>query len=67
MLASKIASMSPLALKRTRELLYEFEDAKFDEVPERALEALSSAFDSEDNKEALRSFKEKRAPNWKGR
>ena len=66
-LAGKIASMSPLALKRTRKLLYEFEDSTFDEVPERALEALSSAFDSEDNKEALRSFREKRAPKWKGR
>ena len=65
-LAQKIAAMSPLALSRTRKLFYEFEDATFDEVPEKALEALASAFDSEDNKEAIRAFKEKRAPVWKG-
>lgn len=66
-LAAKIGAMSLLALSRTRKLFYEFEDANFDDVPERALEALSSAFDSEDNKEAIAAFKEKRPPVWKGK
>lgn len=66
-LASKIAQMSPLALKRTRDLLYQMEDMKFEDVPEVALDALSSAFDSEDSKEARKAFKEKRKPVWTGR
>ena len=65
-LASKIASMSPLALKRTRELLYQMEDMSFAEVPAVALEAVSSAFDSEDSKEARNAFLEKRKPAWTG-
>jgi enoyl-CoA hydratase/carnithine racemase len=63
-LALKIAAMSPDALKRTRDLLYRMEDMNFSEVPEAALEALSSAFDSEDSREARRAFLEKRAPRW---
>ena len=43
------------------------EDMDFSEVPECALEALSSAFDSEDSKEARKAFREKRVPVWTGR
>ena len=66
-LALKIASMSPLALKRTKKLLYEFDDMNFDQVPELALEALSSAFNSDDSKEARKAFREKRKPKWTGK
>ena len=66
-LAGKIAEMSPLALKQTRDLLYRMEDMKFSEVPAAALEALASAFDSDDSKEARRAFLEKRKPHWTGR
>lgn len=66
-LAARIASMSPLALKRTKKLLYEFEDMNFDQVPEAALDALSSAFNSEDSKEARKAFCEKRKPKWTGK
>jgi enoyl-CoA hydratase len=65
-LAQKIAGMSPLALKRSRELMYEMEDMSFSEVPQAAAEALSAAFDSEDSREARRAFLEKRKPVWKG-
>ncbi len=65
-LAARIASMSPLALKRTKKLLYEFEDMSFDQVPEVALDALSSAFNSDDSKEARKAFREKRKPKWTG-
>lgn len=66
-LAARLASMSPLALKRTRDLIYEMENMDFRDVPRRALEATSGAFASEDSKEARRAFNEKRAPVWKGR
>ncbi len=66
-LASKVAAMSPLALKRTRDLIYQMENMSFDEVPAAAVEALSSAFDSEDSKEARRAFLEKRKPLWTGK
>jgi len=66
-LALKIAGMSPLALKRTRDLLYQMEDMRFADVPEAALSALSAAFDSEDSKEARRAFLEKRKPVWRGK
>jgi enoyl-CoA hydratase/carnithine racemase len=59
--------MSPLALRRTRETLYRMESMDFSAVPEAALEALASAFDSEDSREARRAFLEKRAPRWTGR
>ena len=66
-LAKRLAAMSPLALKVTRDLIYEMENMDFKDVPRRALKATSGAFDSEDSKEARRAFNEKRAPVWKGR
>ena len=66
-LAKRLATMSPIALKVTRDLLYEMENMDFKDVPRRALMATSGAFDSEDSKEARRAFNEKRTPVWKGR
>ena len=66
-LAKRLATMSPIALKVTRDLLYEMENMDFKDVPRRALMATSGAFDSEDSKEARRAFNEKRAPVWEGR
>lgn len=66
-LADKLCKMSPLALKRTRDLMYQMEDMPFSDVPEAALKALSASFDSEDGKEARAAFIEKRAPKWTGR
>lgn len=66
-LALKLCQMSPLALRRTRDLMYQMEDMPFKDVPETALKALSAAFDSEDGKEARAAFIEKRRPKWTGR
>lgn len=66
-LAAKIASMSPLALKTAREMIYRMEDMDFAQVPATALDAVSMAFSSEDSLEARRAFNEKRAPKWKGK
>lgn len=66
-LATRLAKMSPLALRITRDLIYEMENMDFKDVPRRALKATSSAFASEDSKEARRAFNEKRKPVWKSR
>ena len=66
-LAAKLASMSPMALRVTRNLIYEMEHMDFKEVPRRSLEAISGAFASDDSKEARKAFNEKRKPIWKGR
>jgi len=66
-LANKIAAMSPLALKTSRDLLYRMEDMDFADVPEAAVEALSSSFDTADSKEARKAFNEKRKPVWTGK
>ena len=66
-LARKIIMMSPLAIKRTKELLYKMEDLDFVAGPEKAAEALSLAFSSNDSKEARKAFLEKRKPIWTGK
>ncbi|MDA1371457.1 MAG: enoyl-CoA hydratase/isomerase family protein [Proteobacteria bacterium] len=66
-LAQRMVEMSPLALRRTRDLMYKMEDMSFKDVPQAAVEALSSAFDSEDSREARKAFIEKRKPVWTGR
>nr|MCH9673597.1 enoyl-CoA hydratase/isomerase family protein [Gammaproteobacteria bacterium] len=65
-LAERVASMSPLALRKTRELLYQMEDMAFRDVPEAAVRAISEAFASNDSKEARKAFTEKRKPVWTG-
>jgi enoyl-CoA hydratase len=66
-LAGKIASMSPLAIRRTRRLMFDMEDMNFTEVPDISLKALSEAFSSEDSKEARLAFREKRQPKWRNK
>ena len=66
-LARELAALSPLALKRTRTFMYALEDMPFMDVPQAALEAVSSAFDSADSKEARMAYNEKRLPIWTGK
>jgi enoyl-CoA hydratase/carnithine racemase len=66
-LAGKIATMSPLALKTAREMIYRMEDMDFSKVPNTALDMMSFSFTSEDSLEARRAFNEKRDPVWKGK
>ena len=66
-LANRLAEMSPLALRSTRELMYRMETMDFAHVPATALDAVSLAFDSEDSREARKAFNEKRKPVWKGK
>lgn len=66
-LAKELAALSPLALKRTRAFMYELEDMRFADVPEAALEAVSTAFNSADSREARLAYNEKRLPVWTGK
>ena len=66
-LAGRLAEMSPLALRSTRELMYRMETMDFAHVPAMALDAVAVAFDSEDSHEARKAFNEKRKPVWKGK
>jgi enoyl-CoA hydratase/carnithine racemase len=66
-LASRIAEMSPLALKVTRELFYRMEDMEFSTVPGTAADTVALCFDFEDSKEARKAFTEKRKPVWQGK
>lgn len=64
-MARRLAALSPRALRVTRDLMYRMECMDFDEVPEVAADAISSAFDSPDSLEARRAFLEKRPPVWR--
>lgn len=66
-LATKIATMSPHALRISRELMYRVESMDFKQVPPTALDAMAVAFGSEDSKEARKAFIEKRKPVWKNK
>ena len=66
-LAGKLVKLSPLALHRTRALIFEMEDADFGEVTEKAVLALAAAFDSADEREARKASLEKRQPKWTGK
>jgi len=66
-LASKIAEMSPLALKVTRDMFYKVEDMEFKKVSQLAVDTVAVCFDSEDSREARMAFTEKRRPIWKGK
>jgi enoyl-CoA hydratase/carnithine racemase len=63
-MALKLSALSPRALRDTRALMYRMECMDFDEVPEAAAAAISSAFDTPDSREARLAFLEKRPPRW---
>ena len=66
-LAGRVAEMSPLALRNTRELMYRVEPMDLAHVQATALDAVSLAFDSEDSREARKAFHEKRKSVWTGK
>ncbi len=66
-LALKIAEMSPLALKITRDMFYKMEDMDFKEMSQLAVDTVARCFDTQDSREARAAFTEKRDPLWTGK
>jgi 2-(1,2-epoxy-1,2-dihydrophenyl)acetyl-CoA isomerase len=65
--ASRLAEGPPLALSMTKALLNESFSMSMSEALEREAEAQSVNFATEDTKEAIRAFGEKREPRFVGR
>lgn len=66
-LARKFASKSPLSVKLTREAFYRGLDMEFRKGIADAADVLCILAESEDTKEGMKAFAEKRAPVWKGK
>lgn len=66
-LARKLASKSPLVTKYTKQAFYRSLDVEFRKAIADAADILCALFNSEDSKEGLRAFAEKRPPQWQGK
>ncbi len=65
--ASAIAQAPPLAVRRLKQNLYRSERATLEEMLDRELEAQLALFATEDFREGLAAFFEKRTPHFTGR
>ena len=66
-MAMKLAAHSPLVTKYQRDAFYRSLDMEFRKGILDAADILCVLVDSEDTKEGMKSFAEKRPPEWKGR
>ncbi len=66
-LAGEIAGMPPLALKQIKEVVLAGQDSSLSTALMLERKALQLLFDSEDQKEGMNAFIEKRKPVYKGR
>ena len=67
MLAQKIGELSPLALSMAKKIINEGMDKSLLEGCRMETEVFSSLFDSQDQKEGMKAFLEKRKPQFSGR
>src|SRR5215211_6708430 len=65
--AGKLASKSPVLMRLGHDAMYRQQDMAVDEALEYLRSQLSLTFTTEDIKEGVAAFFEKREPNWKGR
>ncbi len=66
-LAGKLADMSPVALERTKQLLWKPAEAEIDRELEAAVRASAGMRATADFREGLAAFLEKRPARWSGR
>jgi methylglutaconyl-CoA hydratase len=66
-LAGQLLRSSPVSLQFTKRLLRQFSEAELDRETELAIQASTSIRSTEDFREGLSAFLEKRKPIWRGR
>jgi enoyl-CoA hydratase/carnithine racemase len=66
-LAGQLLRSSPVSLQFTKRLLRQFSEAELDRETELAIQASASIRSTEDFREGLSAFLEKRKPIWRGR
>jgi enoyl-CoA hydratase len=66
-LASEIAARAPLAVRAGKEMVNRALEAHLGDGIAEERQAFYFLFASEDQKEGMRAFNEKRKPEWKGR
>lgn len=66
-LAATVAAKPPVAVRLAKQLIHATDEVSLGEGLQRERHAFFLLFASEDQKEGMRAFVEKRAPHWRGR